>query len=143
MSSSACWPAISNGACVGVLAPILFDDHDRAGADAQRNSPGAKARVSEAAKRKAQTKRTDDDLLPVHGVRSLIADPATFTRNQVLSGNGQTALATPNPTQSTPTAWRHAESRTVVRTPRLSREKPREIKWPDCKWGKTRAKTLV
>jgi hypothetical protein len=82
------------------LTPILFDDHDRAGAEAQRSSPVAKARVSEAARRKARTKRTDDGL-PVHSFRSLIADLATLTRNQVRFGNGQTAtiLATPTPAQ--------------------------------------------
>ena len=83
------------------LAPILFDDHDRAGAEAQRNSPVAKARVSEAAKRKAHAKRTDDGL-PVHSFRSLLADLATLTRNRVRFGNGQiaTILATPTPTQN-------------------------------------------
>ena len=81
--------------------PILFDDHDRAGAEARRSSPVAKASVSEAAKRKARTKRTDDGL-PVHSFRSLIADLATLTRNQVRFGNGQTAtiLATPTQTQN-------------------------------------------
>jgi Transposase DDE domain len=83
------------------LTPILFDDHDRAGAEAQRNSPVAKASVSQAARRKARTKRTDDGL-PVHSFRSLIADLATLTRNKVRFGNGQTVtiLATPTPTQN-------------------------------------------
>ena len=38
------------------LAPILFDDHDRNAADAQRSSPVAKAEPSPAAKRKAAHK---------------------------------------------------------------------------------------
>ncbi|HXZ14464.1 MAG TPA: hypothetical protein VEH77_00550 [Roseiarcus sp.] len=82
------------------LAPILFDDHDRGGAETKRNSPVAKASVSEAARRKARTKRTDDGL-PVHSFRSLIADLATLTRNQVRFGKGQTVtiLATPTPAQ--------------------------------------------
>jgi len=78
------------------LAPILFDDHDRAAAQAQRTSPVAKAKVSPAAQRKHQTKRTDDGL-PVHSFRSLLADLATLTRNQVRFGSGNTftVLATP------------------------------------------------
>jgi transposase len=63
-----------------VLKPILFDDHDKPAAEAVRPSIVAKAIRSEAAKRKAATQRTDDDL-PVHSFHSLIADLATFTRN--------------------------------------------------------------
>jgi len=70
------------------LAPLLFDDHDRAAAQAQRPSPVAKATVSTAAKRKAKSKRTDDGL-PVHSFRSLLADLATLTRNQVRFGSGE------------------------------------------------------
>ena len=55
------------------LKPILFDDHDKPAADAARASIVAKAARSEAAKRKVNTKRTDDDL-PVHSFQSLIAD---------------------------------------------------------------------
>jgi hypothetical protein len=82
------------------LAPILFDDHDRAAAKAQRASPVAKAHVSPAAQRKAKTQRTDDGL-PVHSFRSLLADLATLTRNQVRFGSGHafTMLATPTPVQ--------------------------------------------
>jgi hypothetical protein len=78
------------------LAPILFDDHDRAAAQAQRTSPVAKAEVSPAARRKHETKRTDDGL-PVHSFRSLLADLATLTRNQARFGKGDTftMLATP------------------------------------------------
>src|SRR6266480_3716705 len=39
------------------LAPILFEDHDRAAGEALRPSPVAKAQPSPAAKRKAKTKR--------------------------------------------------------------------------------------
>ena len=83
------------------LAPILFDDHDRAAAEARRASPVAKARVSEAASRKAKTKLTDDGW-PVHSFRSLLADLATLTRNKVRFGKGQamTMLATPTPVQN-------------------------------------------
>ena len=82
------------------LAPILFDDHDRAAGEALRSSPVAKAQPSPAAKRKAQTKRTDDDL-PVHSFRTLLDDLATLTRNIVRLGTAHTMvlLATPTPIQ--------------------------------------------
>jgi transposase len=62
------------------LGPLLFDDHDKAAADAERTSIVAKAKRSKAADRKACSKRTDDGL-PVHSFRSLIGDLATVTRN--------------------------------------------------------------
>jgi transposase len=62
------------------LAPILFDDHQRAEATAARASIVAPAQRSKAARRKAATKRTDDGL-PVHSFQSLLAELATFTRN--------------------------------------------------------------
>jgi hypothetical protein len=62
------------------LKPILFDDHDRVGAEAARTSIVAKARRSEAGESKAAAKRTEDGL-PVHSFRSLIGDLATVTRN--------------------------------------------------------------
>src|SRR5439155_11738431 len=82
------------------LAPILFDDHDRAAAQAQRTSPVAKAKVSPAARRKHQSKHTDDGL-PVHSFRSLLADLGTLTRNQVRFGKASTftMLATPTKIQ--------------------------------------------
>jgi len=78
------------------LAPLLFDDHDRAAAEAARTSPVAKAKPSPAAMRKAATKHTDDGL-PVHSFRSLLADLATLTRNTVRIGRAATfpLLATP------------------------------------------------
>ncbi len=82
------------------LTPILFDDHDRAAAQAQRRSPVAKARVSLAARRKAARKRTEDGH-PVHSFRTLLTDLATLTRNTVRFGNDlrATVLATPTPFQ--------------------------------------------
>jgi hypothetical protein len=82
------------------LAPILFDDHDRAAANAQRTSPVVKAKVSPAARRKHNTKLTDDGM-PVHSFRSLLADLATLTRNQVRFGKADTfsLLATPTTLQ--------------------------------------------
>jgi hypothetical protein len=49
----------------------FVDDHGRDTARAQRTSPVAKAEVSPAAKRKHETKRTDDGL-PVHSFRSCL-----------------------------------------------------------------------
>jgi hypothetical protein len=82
------------------LAPILFDDHDRAAGEALRISPVAKAQPSPAAKRKAASKRTDDGV-PVHSFRSLLADLATLTRNTVRFGRAATfpVLATPTEIQ--------------------------------------------
>jgi hypothetical protein len=85
------------------LAPLLFDEHDPAGRDAQRTSPVAKAEPSAATQRKARRKRTEavDGDLPVHSFRTLLADLATLTRNTVrLGGNQQAAiLATPTAVQ--------------------------------------------
>ncbi len=80
------------------LAPILFDDHDRAAGEALRTSPVAKARPSPAAKRKAKTKRTDDGL-PVHSFRTLLADLATLTRNIVRCGKSPAMALLARPTQ--------------------------------------------
>ena len=82
------------------LAPMLFDDHQRDAAEAERLSAVAKAKVSPAARRKAGAKKTDDGL-PVHSFRSLLADLATLTRNTVGYGKKQsmTILAKPTPTQ--------------------------------------------
>ena len=82
------------------LAPMLFDDHDRAAAEAGRASALAKAQPSAAAKRKAASKLTDNDM-PVHSFRSLLADLATLTRNTVRFGRDHTTeiLATPTEIQ--------------------------------------------
>jgi hypothetical protein len=82
------------------LASILFDDHDRAAAEAQRPSPVAKAKPSPAARNKAASKITDDGL-SVHSFRSLLVDLATMTRNTVRFAGKTTVeiLATPTPVQ--------------------------------------------
>jgi hypothetical protein len=86
------------------LAPMLFDDHDRASVDVERVSPVAKARVSQAAYRKASRQKVesaDGETGTVHSLRTLLADLATLTRNTVCFG-GQatlTVLATPTSTQ--------------------------------------------
>jgi hypothetical protein len=66
----------------GRLAPILFDDHDRDAAAAERPSIVAPAERSPAAQRKVATRRTDDGL-PVHSFRSLLSDLATLCLNKV------------------------------------------------------------
>jgi hypothetical protein len=68
------------------LAPILFDDHNHAAAEASRTSPVAKAEPSPAAERKARKKCTDDGQ-PVHSFRTVLADLATIARNVVSFGN--------------------------------------------------------
>jgi transposase len=80
------------------LAPMLFDDHDRPAAEAQRASPVKKAKVSPAAQRKASRKRTDDGL-PVHSFRTLLADLATLTRNTVSFGRNTTMTILAKPTR--------------------------------------------
>ncbi len=82
------------------LTPILFDDHDRAAAEASRTSPVAKAEPSPAARRKAKKKCTDDGQ-PVHSFRTLLADLATLTRNVVRCGKApaMALLATPTEIQ--------------------------------------------
>jgi hypothetical protein len=81
------------------LAPMLFDDHDRAAGEALRSSPVAKAEPSPAAKRKAKTKRTDDGQ-PVHSFRTLLADLATLTRNTVRCGKAPEATLLARPTET-------------------------------------------
>ena len=89
------------------LAPILFDDHDRAAAEAARKSIVAKAVRSPAAQRKVASRRTDDGL-PVHSFRSLLDDLATLCLNTV------SLPSNPNyrfdlPTQPTPLQTRAFE----------------------------------
>ncbi len=64
------------------LAPVLFDDHDRAAGEALRESVVQPAERSPAAHRKAASKRTDDGL-PVHSFRSLMSELGTLTANRV------------------------------------------------------------
>jgi len=64
------------------LAPMLFDDNDRAGGEARRASVVAPAQRSERAEQKARTKRTDDGA-PVHSFQSLLRDLATIAKNRV------------------------------------------------------------
>lgn len=64
------------------LAPILFDDDDKAGAEALRSSVVAPAQRSPRAQLKASTKRTEDGL-PVTSFQDLLQDLATLAKNEV------------------------------------------------------------
>jgi len=85
------------------LAPMLYDDADRAVAAAARASIVAKAPRSPAALAKQTTGRTPDGL-PVHSFASLLADLATLTRNTMLSALAPehpfTLTARPTPIQN-------------------------------------------
>jgi transposase len=84
------------------LKPILFEDHDPGGAEACRRSIVAPAERSEAAKRKAATKRTDDDG-PVHSFETLMKDLATLCLSTMRAkGTGAEfeMLTQPTPSQS-------------------------------------------
>lgn len=63
-----------------LLAPLLFDDHDKA--QAVRTSIVAPAQRSPAAKRKALARLTVDNLA-VHSFQTLLADLATIVKNRV------------------------------------------------------------
>jgi transposase len=65
-----------------LLAPILFDDDDKAQAQAARASIVAPAQRSASAKLKALTKRTGDGL-KVHSFQTLIGDLATIVKNRI------------------------------------------------------------
>jgi len=84
------------------LAPLLFDDHDRAATTAARTSPVAPARVSSAAKAKAASRRSPDGH-PVHSFRTLLQDLATLARNVVRLGD-----APPIPMLTSPTTLQQA-----------------------------------
>jgi hypothetical protein len=81
------------------LAPLLFDDHDKDTAAAERPSPVAPAKVSAAAKAKAATRKTADGR-PVHSFRTLLQDLATLTRNTVRLGDAPAAVMLASPTQT-------------------------------------------
>lgn len=68
------------------LAPLLFQDHDRAAAAAERTSVVARAEISPAARQKKARRRTAEGL-PVHSFRTLMAELATATRARVHVGD--------------------------------------------------------
>jgi hypothetical protein len=64
------------------LAPILFDDDDKASAEKLRRSVVAKAQRSPRATRKAHSKVTEDGR-PAHSFQTLLKDLATIAKNRV------------------------------------------------------------
>ena len=111
------------------LAPMLFDDHDRATAEALRASPVAKAKVSKAAYRKASTQRIEagnGQIQPVHSFRTLLDDLATLTRNTVCFGADKMLIvhATPTPVQRRAAPARRSAGATMLRrSPARSRRR--------------------
>ena len=65
------------------LAPLLFQDDDKAQAGAKRQSVVQKAQRSDRALRKIATKRTADGTMPVHSLATLLEDLATIVKNRV------------------------------------------------------------
>jgi transposase len=65
-----------------LLAPILFDDHDKRQAQAARPSIVAPALRSDAARRKAATRKTDEGL-KVNSFQTLLGDLATIVKNRI------------------------------------------------------------
>ena len=71
------------------LAPILFDDEDKDLAETLRSSIVAPAERSPSAESKELTKRNEEGL-PVHSFRSLLADLGTLAKNRIrIAGNEQ------------------------------------------------------
>lgn len=65
------------------LAPMLFEDHDKLGAANKRTSIVDPAKCSDSATKKAASKSSSDDKLPVHSFNSLLRDLSTLTLNQI------------------------------------------------------------
>jgi len=84
------------------LAPMLYDETDHEAASAARVSIVAKAERSQAAKAKDATGRTPDGL-PVHSLRTLLADLATYSCIEATTALNQkhafTLYTRPTPTQ--------------------------------------------
>jgi hypothetical protein len=85
-------------------APILFHEHDRPAAEAERTSPVAAAAPSPAALRK-RGRRSTDDGVPLCSFRDLMAHLATQTMNVVAVAGAAEATFTTN---SKPTALQEA-----------------------------------
>jgi len=85
-----------------VLAPMLFDDDDRAAGEAARRSVVAPAQRSPRAQAKALTKRTDEGE-PVHSFQSLLRHLRTIVKDRLrLTSNAAVEfdkITTPTPLQ--------------------------------------------
>lgn len=88
------------------LKELLFDDEDRAAAQAARKSVVAKAQRSSSAKRKDATRRNANDL-PVQNFQDLLKHLATLTRNRIRIDQSKSTFN--QLTQSTPTQRRALE----------------------------------
>jgi transposase len=83
------------------LAPLLFDDEDKAAGEARRASVVAPAQRSPQAQRKARTQQTDEGM-PVHSFQTLLQDLATVAQNRIRFGASAletTMFTTPTPLQ--------------------------------------------
>jgi hypothetical protein len=84
------------------LAPILFDDHDKAAGENLRRSIVAPARRSPRAEAKAATRKTEDGLV-VESFQSLLSDLATVVKNvnrpKVAAGAEFETITIPSPQQ--------------------------------------------
>jgi hypothetical protein len=83
------------------LAPLLFDDDDKAAGEARRASVVAPAQRSRKAQRKAHTHQTADGM-PVHSFQTLLQDLATVAKNRIRFGESAletTMFTTPTPLQ--------------------------------------------
>jgi Transposase DDE domain len=84
------------------LTPMLYDETDHEAASAARASIVAKAARSQAAKAKEATGHTADGL-PVHSLRTLLADLATYSRIEATTALNEkyvfTLYTRPTPTQ--------------------------------------------
>lgn len=82
------------------LAPLLFEDHDRAGARNARTSIVARAERSPAALEKVQSKRTADGFV-AHSFDTLMKHLATLARNRVrVADVSHEQLTRPTPLQA-------------------------------------------
>ena len=85
------------------LAPLMFEDDDREGAERKRSTPVEKARVSDRAKRKSRTKKTREGFC-VHSFGTLMEDLGTLSLNEVSlpggCGHRFPMLTEPTPLQS-------------------------------------------
>ena len=84
------------------LAELLYDDDQKAEAEALRTSVVAKAERSAQAQKKAQRGRTEEGV-PVHSFRTLLEDLATLCRNTVRLKSTDavfTEFTTPTPVQA-------------------------------------------
>lgn len=73
------------------LAPLLFDDDDKACAKAQRASVVSPAQRSMRAKNKAFRKRTEEGL-PVHSFQTLMQDLSTIAKNRIQRSTNESVM---------------------------------------------------